>query len=413
MKLAKFAALVVLGPFVFACSSSSNNGDDDTIDASDSGGGGTIDSGNGDSAIDASDDGSTIDAGDSGDNGEPAATIHIIGRTDPQDPAASPRFSWSGTQIRTRFSGTGATIKLADMGNNWFDVSIDGVPAPNPTITTSGGSSAQSYVFAPQGSLADAEHDLVITKRNETSQGDVQFLGITTPEGRDLIPTTLPFAHRLEFVGDSISAGYGVFGPGPDCDPSINPQGEVESEPSAYPALTAAALHASHHTIAYSGIGLIRNYNGNTTVPPMSDLYKRTLVNNANLFWDFSYVPDAIIINLGTNDFSNSDPGPQFETAYVTFMEFVRSKYPNAFIVAALSPMVSDFYPIDNARTTLSNYLSGAVAERQNAGDNNVAEFEFEVQLGPDYGCDYHPNVAEQQALSDQLVPFLRAKLGW
>ncbi|MCL2725261.1 MAG: GDSL-type esterase/lipase family protein [Polyangiaceae bacterium] len=406
MTFRTLAILIGLGGYVLACSSSS--GDDGATGSAVTGDGGpqgTIDASGGDAGgspglVDAS----GTDSGTSpiqGGGDEASATIHIIGRTDERDPAG-PRFSW-GTQIRTRFSGTGVTITLADNGANWFDVAIDGTAAP--AFATSG--PAQDYVLAQD--LADGEHDLVVTRRTEAFEGDVQFLGITTPEGRDLIATTLPFAHQLEFVGDSVVTGFGVLGVGPDCLFSL----DTESEPDAYPAFTAAALNASHITIGYSGIGIIRDYNNGTT-EQMPERYLRTLVNDPTSVWDFSYVPDAVILDLGTNDFTFSDPGDAFETAYVSFMELVRSKYPAAHIMVTVSPMIGDGDPSFPARTLLKNYLSDAVATRQAAGDANVSMFEFDEQTGAlGYGCAYHPNVAEQQALSDKLAAALRTQLGW
>ncbi|MCL2778344.1 MAG: GDSL-type esterase/lipase family protein [Polyangiaceae bacterium] len=411
MTLRTLALLVGLGGYVLACSSSNgDNGRAGNAVTGDGGPQGTVDAssehdggdGDGQGVIDAgSEDGGTSPIQAGGNEDEAPAQIHIIGRTDERDPDG-PRFSW-GTQIRTRFSGTGVAITLADNGANWFDVSIDGTAA----AAFETGGPAQSYVLAQN--LADQEHDLIVTRRTEAFEGDVQFLGITTPEGRDLIATTLPFEHRLEFVGDSVATGFGVLGVGPTCVPSL----DNESEPNAYPAFTAAALNASHITIAYSGIGIIMDYNNGTT-EQMPERYLRALVNDPSSVWDFSYVPDAVIIDLGTNDLTFSDPGPAFETAYVSFMELVRSKYPAAHIMVTVSPMIGDDDPSFPARTVLKNYLSDVIATRQAAGDANVSMFEFEEQTGDlGYGCSWHPSVAEQQAMSDKLVAALRAQLGW
>ncbi len=48
------------------------------------------------------------------------------------------------------------------------------------------------------------------------------------------------------------------------------------------------------------------------------------------MLWDFSlYQPHVVVINLGTNDFGPADPGTPFETAYVSFVQAIRTKYPD------------------------------------------------------------------------------------
>src|SRR5579883_441963 len=56
----------------------------------------------------------------------PLETVHFIGRFD-TSAAAGPKFEWSASAMRTRLSGTGISVKLADPGNQ-YQVVIDGTP---------------------------------------------------------------------------------------------------------------------------------------------------------------------------------------------------------------------------------------------------------------------------------------------
>ncbi len=58
---------------------------------------------------------------------------------------------------------------------------------------------------------------------------------------------------------------------------------------------------------------MVRNYNDpNITGPtPMPKLYLRTLGANEKLLWDYSWVPDAVVINLGTNDYGTLPNPPK------------------------------------------------------------------------------------------------------
>ncbi|MGW3951916.1 GDSL-type esterase/lipase family protein [Streptomyces sp. NPDC004752] len=49
------------------------------------------------------------------------------------------------------------------------------------------------------------------------------------------------------------------------------------------------------------------------------------------------YIPDYLVINLGTNDPSTGTKAPNFKPAYTTFLENARTHYPDA-VIFAMSP---------------------------------------------------------------------------
>lgn len=329
--------------------------------------------------------------------------LHFVGRVDESDPSAV-RFSWPGTQVRARFSGTGATLHLHDPGENRFDVSIDGA-APEVIATSA---AYDDYLVA--SGLPDGEHDIVVTKRTEASVGVVTLLGLTSPEKRPLVPTAAPAITRhIELVGDSITCGYGVLGANAYC--RFEP--ETENEQLAYGALTAAAVHAGHTAIAYSGIGMYRDFEGSTT-EQMPARYARVLADDASKTWDFRDAVDVIVVNLGTNDFAKGDPGSSFTTAYASFLGELRAKRPKARIIAVLPPLLSDAFPAGGHRSRARTYIQGAVSARNAAGDAKVSFLELDEQRESDgYGCDYHPSRVTQEKMSAKLTAELRSLMGW
>ena len=58
--------------------------------------------------------------------------------------------------------------------------------------------------------------------------------------------------------------------------------------------------------------------------------------------YDFARKPNAVIVNLGTNDSAPGDPGTAYEDAYVTFLRKVRSHYADAWIFLTIGTMTSD-----------------------------------------------------------------------
>jgi lysophospholipase L1-like esterase len=218
------------------------------------------------------------------------------------------------------------------------------------------------------------------------------------------LPPPAPAARRLEFVGDSITCGYGIEGANMSCP--FTPA--TENHYLAFGALTARTLGAESLSVAYSGKGMYRNLGGDTgdTIPM---LYDRIIVDRAAR-WDFaSWVPDAVIINLGTNDFGMGDPGQGYGDAYRAFIQRVRGNYPKAQIVCTLGPMMNA-QQIARAR----GYIMPAIDAARTGGDTRVSYLEFPTQDGSTgFGCDWHPSKGTNQAMADKLVAELRRLLSW
>jgi lysophospholipase L1-like esterase len=332
----------------------------------------------------------------------PTATIHYLGRFD-MSSAAGATFAWPGSAIAATFTGTGISATLNDTGSNYFVVVVDG---GKPTVfqTTTG---MGTYPLA--SGLTSGTHTVTFTKRTESYVGVVQLLALT-PVGGALVPSPAPFTRRIEYVGDSITCGYGDLG---TCDPSgtcCTFSASTEDETVAYGALTAATLDAQQTVIAYSGIGMLRNYSG-TTTNQMPSLFTRILADDTSSVWSFSTpAPDVVIINLGTNDFATGDPGNAFVTAYEAFITGeLRAHYPNAYVLCALSPLLGD-----PNRSTARTYLNTVVSTLNAAGDKRVSYFEFAQQNFADgLGCDYHPSTTTQAKDSAMLVPAIKTLTGW
>ncbi len=321
--------------------------------------------------------------------------LRFVGRFDFGDPA-HPRFAWPGSTVTTRFSGPSLRVRLKDSGYDELDVSIDGAP-PRVVPVFSG---KDDYELAT--GLGPGEHEVRIVKRSEARMGEIQLLGFTPPES-----TTAPAAlvkRRIELVGDSITAGYGVLGTGVSCTGNLV---AMEAEPSTYGALAARSLGADHVTIAWSG----------RTVEEMGGLFERTLPARADSRWDFArWTPDAVVINLGTNDFTRGDPGEAaFSRPYAALIRRVREVYPRAEIVCALGPMLTDTYPPGaHALSKARSYLVHLVESARAAGDAHISMVEFPSQdFANGIGCDYHPSVKTHRLMADQLAAALRARLGW
>jgi len=347
------------------------------------------------------------------DAGPPA--LRYIGRTltDGTSPdgngnctAMTPCYEWSGTQVVARFTGaTDFSLSMADYGS-YFDVYVDGVLQASPVI----GSESQSDYPLASGLTASATHEVSLYKRTEaSSNGRTQILGYSFPTGGTLLPPAAPSGRRIEVIGDSISCGYGVLGPDATCTETS----AYEDHDDTYGAITARSLDADLYTIASSGRGMYRN-NDDTTTGTLPDIYGLTLPygDGAGGFWlsqwDFtSFIPDVVVIDLGTNDFYEGDPGTAYETTYVTFLMRVLSDYPNAWIFCTNGPMLSGA-----SYTSAQTYIQSAVATIASPRVTYLA-YPTQSQDAGAEGCDGHPKPATQQAMATQLTAAIKTALGW
>jgi lysophospholipase L1-like esterase len=333
-----------------------------------------------------------------GDFGGPAG-VQRVGRFDESDPSAA-SFGWSGSAVVARFEGTGVQLGL-DGSPNQFAVVIDGAVASTLKTTSSG----RSYTVA--SGLSSGAHDLVVWRRTEGNQGENRYLGLSVTGGQLLAPPTRP-DRRIEIYGDSISAGYGIEGKGPNCPFSQ----DTENNYLAFGSVAARALGADVHAIVWSGIGMYRNYGvSGKSSDAMPAVYARTLPNVSASTWSFSsWQPHAVVVNLGTNDAStNGDPGAPYRDAYLTFVRNLRERYPDTFFVLTIGPMLSG-----DALKAIRGHIQGVIQTRVSEGDTRMSFLEFPEQSSADgYGCDWHPSVATNAKMADLLVAELKKRLGW
>jgi lysophospholipase L1-like esterase len=324
------------------------------------------------------------------DPGEPG--VRLVGRYQGSLPGAA-RFGWSGTGIVVRFRGTGAAVRMDDPAG-FFTVVVDGT-VQQPLATEPG---ERTYDIA--SSLSDAVHTVELYRRTEGFFGPTTLVDVSV-EGELLAPA-LP-ERRMEVIGDSITCGYGNEGPDQYCSFSA----ETENHYLTYAAVAAREVGAELHTVAWSGKGVVFNY-GDDSVEPMPELYDRAIPTEAGS-WGFAWEPDAVVVNLGTNDFStDGDPTEeQFAAAYEAFLAHIRSGYPDALILCAVAPLLSGG-DLEAAEAGIRRAISG----RTTAGDRRVAFVDLSVDpIG--WGCDWHPSAATHEAMAARLVDILGRRLGW
>ena len=337
-----------------------------------------------------------------------AAGVRWVGRVDVGDPAAI-KLAWSGSGFVGTFSGPTVSAKLKTVGGGeiFFQPVVDGKPGARFSVSTS------EKTVDIAASLGAGDHRVELYRETEGKGfGYSVFLGFTQSK-----PAAPPVAsgRLIEIIGDSISAGFGNLGAEQHPGYGQDPNGgcpfttDTESAYQAYGPSAARAVDADASVLAGSGWGIYSDNGGNTqNVMPL--LFGNTVGEQKAPAWGFVAQPQAVIINLGTNDSSAKNlTADKFKPAYSAFLTTVRAKYPAALVLCAVGSMMSGA-DRDNA----VKYINELVSERAAQGDTKLKLLDLGTQdVLKGTGCSWHPNVAEDQRMATLLAAELESSLGW
>lgn len=319
--------------------------------------------------------------------------IQYSGRFDFSDPLA-PRFDWPAVSIAAVFQGTRIGILLED-GHNNYDAFIDG--ELQQVITTD---IADQYTV---GGLESGTHHLLLVKRTEAYFGIATFKGLLLEKGMSLLKPPPRPTRRIEIVGDSLACGAEVEDNITSCEPShFRP---TANSYLAFGPLASRALKADYRVTSYSATGILKHV-GMASVP-MPAYYPRVLANLETPAMDpQQWIPDAVIIELGGNDFFSGGTAPsgdEFEDAYKKFIAVIRTDYPLAHI----------FCQTFGTAPPAGNLIQDVVSQENKAGDNQVGLIVLDYPSAHLTGCYHHFDQEGQQLVADELTKELRKDMGW
>eukprot|EP01088_Endostelium_zonatum_P013847 TRINITY_DN2874_c0_g1_i1.p1 TRINITY_DN2874_c0_g1~~TRINITY_DN2874_c0_g1_i1.p1 ORF type:complete len:228 (+),score=19.51 TRINITY_DN2874_c0_g1_i1:186-869(+) len=175
----------------------------------------------------------------------PVTSVTFTGRVQLSNDGRYAMFDWSGIQISATFVGTSISAIFNDSTGNQYNALIDGkfVTLLNTTV-------AREYLIA--SGLPHAPHTVVLQKRTEAYWGIAHFGGFnyqssSKPQIHKKIQNSLK-SRSIEFIGDSITCGYGILGHYP-CEFSAN----TEDVALSYSYLVSQHFSALLHVESWSG----------------------------------------------------------------------------------------------------------------------------------------------------------------
>lgn len=310
-----------------------------------------------------------------------------------------PRCAWPASAVHLRFRGRTLDVRLRDTltddlvrDHDAVGVVVDGVLVKRITLREG------SAEYRAAMRLPDREHTVSLVKLTEAEAGTVTLEGVATDGPLRDPPPAHP--RRLLVIGDSIMAGYGVDGPA-----GCHYDATFANAARSCASLAARALGAELHLVAWSGRGVVLNNNllARETLP---ELMGRAIPTDPDsVFEPRSYVPDVVVVNLGTNDLTRPEHDPAtFAAAYRRMLDRLRADYPRARIVVGLGPLITDDDPTPGTGRlrAMRELLQGIVDERIRGGDADVRLLEMPSgdPAAEGCGCDQHPSAVTHARLA-------------
>lgn len=327
--------------------------------------------------------------------------FRYVGRFDFSKPEEV-SFDWSGVYIQFQFKGTECTLKMSDTNHNYYNLFLDDQPARTFEVKS-------DTTISVASGLKNEIHRVQIYKRTEGSQGVGTFKGISISEKGEMVSWDKIPARKIEFIGNSITCGYGTEGL------TMNERWKPSTENNyqSYAPIMARAFGADYHIVAHSGQGVVRNYGYKEKISPsaMPARFNRVYDEKPEPVWNFSsWKPDLVVINLGTNDFSTK-PYPDkadFIAGYERLINEVFKQYGNLPVFCVVGPM-TDEPCYSYVKEMVENFR--ATQKKTNVYFVGIPTYLMEPNR--DLGSDTHPNYKGQQKMAAHVLPVISSVLGW
>lgn len=354
----------------------------------------------------------------------------VHGRTDySQNPL--PLF-WNGSAIEVNVTGTELWIDIDvdfDYHEPWVCCAINGAVMSRQMLMSGSYSLCLFRGMSPEA-VKNVQFVRELQAMSEDDACHILICGFRTDGDFFPVPER---SLKLEFIGDSITSGEGTYGAKADTD-WIPMYMSVSRN---YAALTAQALNAEVRLLSQGGWGVLCGWDNNprhnlpsyyTQICGLAGgpLNEALGAQKDQPFSDWQ--PDAIIVNLGTNDCSafsqpawsdpetgetfkqrlnedgsfHADDLARFEKAVVDFLHVLRRCNPSSYIVWTYG--------------MLGYNLSLAIADaintfREQTGDIRTFFLQLPNTTEETVGSHMHPGFASHKRAAKVLIEYLRELL--
>lgn len=203
---------------------------------------------------------------------------------------------------------------------------------------------------------------------------------------------------KVEFIGDSITCGYGVLGE-PDSEYTVR---EEDGELS-YAGVLAKKMDWNARWASVSGYGMFVEYTGDPeNIVPKVYAYTNWFYDNEERLDYSEFEPDYIFVNLGTNDSGHlGDPNilGGFKSRYESFLYTLRMAHKESTIICILGTLAPGVY----------KYVQEVIDKVKNQGFEKLYGLELpEHNVELDGMASGHPSPATHIKDADRIIEFMK-----
>lgn len=300
---------------------------------------------------------------------------------------------YSSSGFEVSFTGTKVTCELESTNKYpYVVIVVDGDFENSKRLQFT--SNKMTLDLVEFGTDDGKEHKVALYKSTESQQAHIRVKKIETNGSfkefsgyRD---------RKIEVIGDSVSAGFGNLASSKLDEYSL----ENTDSLKAFPFLVSLGLNAELNQLSVSGAGLkFSPYNDKN----MFDAFQKVDVGSTKN-WDFSYVPDLVIVELGTNDgyYIGTGKGTkeEFIHKYNEFLDYIHTVYPNAKIMMYYGGMKeSNMY---DAYTAIYEEAKSRIP------DLGILKYE-----GDGNGAQGHPSAQSQKDIASAIIAKAKEMMNW
>lgn len=356
-----------------------------------------------------------------------AGHYKIHGRTDEEQYPLPLFFNGSGIEVNVTGQELWIDVDVdCDIHEPWIWTSINGAFMSRQMLLPGMQSICLFRGMSPE-TVKNVKFTRDLQPMSEDDSCHILIRGFQS-DGFFLPVSDRPF--KLEFIGDSITSGEGTYGAKEDVDWLSM----YMSSSRNYAVMVSDALNAEYRLISQGGWGVLSGWDNN----PNSNIPSR-YEKICGLAWgDFneklgaskpynfeSWKPDAIIVNLGTNDASafrqpkwqdpvtgktfkqhldpdgsyNHDDLMRFEQAVIDFLSMLRKNNPNSHIVWTYGMLG---YDLTLAITDAINIY------QKQTKDSNVAFLQLPNTTDETVGSHGHPGIRSHERAAKILTDYLK-----
>lgn len=297
------------------------------------------------------------------------------------------RLDHAANAVEVGIVGSKLIVNLTTSAKSYMRVWIDDVEQKEriPVLV-----SKKRYTVV--SGLTDEYHKIRIVKATEMQSANWSLASL---EADAFATVSEKSDFKIEFIGDSISAGYGTLG-------SPNEPYSVDNSDSTrtYAYSAANELNADYSVVAWSGI-CTKAYHWDKTLN-MLKLYQQISKSNQTKY-AFDFNPDVVVVNLGTNEASYLQPiyggstyAAIFPADYREFLTIIRNNNPDAFIICLYGMMGFD-----------SSITDGIITAIEQMDDENIIFNPFDIRPNG-LGSSGHPSEAAQMDWGKTLAKHIQ-----